>query len=526
MPASAVAMAPNARRGKIGDWGLVLLGILTSVFIVSFGLVNILKFRMFSPTCFGWQFFYMYPKLAALQNPFTIFIPPEFNIFILLAPINYLLAFVYSLKPNPEVLLVFQEAIMAAGAIPIYLIAKENLKAGSLALAFSVSYLLHPYITTGAILGYTPLTLGMPLFLYAFYYLEKKAFGRFVLFVLLANLAKVDATAMTIIMGTILFFSKTKKKYGITCLIIGTAILAASAALSLTYLHAIHRHFPVGLLHFNQYGNTLVDVLRYSLNNFMSTINNFFNPGTMLYSIFLNLPNIFSLLSPVNLLPVILEVMYVLIRNQLSTGHFLILTFVFWGAIYGIKKIIKFINYIFCKCNVRPPEYSFLAGILSILIITTTLLQHYYIKPKFDFANKLGPVPFSRDFDFGYYSPNRHIQLGRALLKLIPAGSSCLTTQSLAPHLGRCKYLGLVAPYVLSEGYHWGYVFVDLYGDDFSPMDRNQALSYLRQLITKNKYGVVACTDGWVLFKQSYVSDKNASLLNQLNKLLADEKKN
>jgi len=463
---------------------------------------------------------HIYPKLANFGNPVNMFVLAEFNILIFLAPINYLLSFVYKIIPRPEALLIFQEIIMAVGAVPIYLVARDNLKDIFLAVSISMAYLLHPIITVGGILGYTPLSLGMPFFLFALYYLDKENLNKFTLFIILANLSKIDNAVITIIMGMVLVFSKNKKKYGKISLKIGIITFSVMALATFIYLKVVNRSFPVGLVHFNNYGNNFSDALRYSLNNPLSILHNYFNSGNMLYSIFLFLPNIFSLFSPINLLPVIPETIYVLIRNQHSTGHFLILAFVFMGSIYGLKRIIRVISYIFNRYNMIWLNQILLARVFAVLIITPVLIQHYYIKPTFDFSNKLGPIPFTHDFNFHYYNLDKHSQIGQRLLKNIPLQATCLTLQSLAGHLGACKHIAPLANYVISENYNWDYVFVDLYKDDLYHISKIQFFTYLKNLIMSEKYGVVVFNDGWVLLKLGYVSTQNVYLLDQIERLI------
>ena len=513
-------MPEAIRKKETRDYGLITVFIFIFVFIFSFALINILKFRAFSSTSFGWAYMHVYPKLANFSNPFDIFILPEFNILIFLAPLNYLLAFVYNIVPKPEVLLVFQEIIMAVGAVPIYLIARDNLKGTFLAVSIALAYLLHPIITTGGMLGYTPLALGMPFFLFALYYLEKENLGKFTLFIILANLSKIDNAVITIIMGVVLILSKKKKKYGQVSLKIGIITFSTMAIITLIYLKMVNRSFPVGLVHFNNYGNNFSDALSYSLSNPLSIFRNLFNHGNMLYSIFFVLPNIFSFLSPLNLFPIIPEMAYVLIRNQHSTGHFMILAFVFVGSIYGLKKMIRFISPILNWFKMTWLNHALLARVLAVLILIPFLIRHYYIKAEFDFSSKLGPVPFTRDFYFGYYNLDEHSLVGNRLLKMVPLGATCLTLQSLAGHMGRCRYIAPLESCVISEDYAWEYVFVDLYKDDLYHISKEKFLLYLRQLITQGKYGVMVFDDGWVLLKRGYALDKNKYLLNQVNQLI------
>jgi uncharacterized membrane protein len=94
--------------------------------------------------------------------------------------------------------------------VPIYLLAKNHLRNTYLALVFSLSCLLQPVLTTGAMLGFIPPSFGLLFILCAFYYLEKENLNRFLFFIILANMSKIDAVVMTLILGLILGYSKNR----------------------------------------------------------------------------------------------------------------------------------------------------------------------------------------------------------------------------------------------------------------------------------------------------------------------------
>ena len=507
-------------RYRNRDYLVIFVLIMIAIFVASFGFVNILKFRRFSTDSFGYSYPYAYLKITEFRSFSEMYILPEYPITShFFAPLNYLLAFIYRLFPRPEALLAFQNVFLASGALPVYLLTRKRLGSTYLAVAFSLAYLLHPIVTTGAVLGYIPLALGLPFLLFAFYYLEKGDFKKFIIFIILANLSKIDVVLMTLILGIILSFSKERKRYGKAILKISLIWLIVAITACFIYLKSINRPFPVGMVHFDQYGDSITDALRYALGHPISIMKNMFNRGNMLIYAFSRLPNVFAFFSPLYLLPVIAEVGYALIRDQFSSGHFLILAFVFTGAIYGAERIINIIQ----RAVIKFKKNDFLLrNLLATFILIPALLQHYYVQPKSNFSENLGPLPFTKGFSLKHYNLTKHAHIGHKLLKMIPDEASCLAPEFLVPHLGRCRYFGLFDKYVIKRNYEWDYIFVDLYIHSYHNLGKTEYYLKLKHALTQDNYGAVAFEDEWLLLKKNYKKDKNAEVIKHIEKLLLD----
>ncbi len=501
------------------DLYLSAIIILTAIFIAAFSVLNIAKFRIFSVTSFGWVLPFMYKKLAALHNPFSLFVLPEYNLVLFFAPINYLVAFIYGIFAVPEILLVLQVLIMASGAIPLYLIALGRLRCEYLAFAFSFAYLLHPVISTGALLGYIPLSMGLPFLLWAFYYLEKARMRKFVFFIMLANLTKIDVVLMNAILALVLSFSKEKKEYGRAIFKICIIWLVIAALFGFFYLKFINKLFPIGLLHFDKYGDRMGDVFRYVMDNSGLILNNLFNQRNMLLSMLVFLPNSFALFAPYFLLPIFPEIIYILIRNQHSSGHFPALAFVFFASIYGIDNFFRFFFMVFKREKFKI--YSL--RLMSFLIVGFALCRYYYIPQKSDFGERLGPLPFTAQFDPNFYKFFQHAAIGEEIIKVIPAGSSCLTLQSIGFHLDKCESVGVFNRYFIASRIVWDYILVDLLKEDFYQISKEDYFLKLKSFILDEDYGVMRFEDGWLLLKKGYKGQDKLSVCGIIDNLLHEK---
>lgn len=487
------------------------------IFIVIFSLVNIAKFKAFYSTVFGWPYIHFYPKLARGESMFSAAALPEYLIVTyIFAPINYILAFIYGLFPHPEALFIFETVIMAAGAVPIYLLSRTVIKNNYLAFVISLSYLLHPVITSGAMLGYIPFSMALPFFLWSFYYLEKRDLGKFTIFIILANSAKIDAVLMGLILGILLYFSKEKNKFGKRILKINFFWLITALALCFFYLKASGRSFPVGILHFDKYGNTLQDTLSYVAKSPGLIFNNLFNESNMFASLFLGLPAIFVLLSPLFLVPIVPEAIFILTRNQHSSGHFLILAFVFAGSIYGIASFLFYIQrFIIKKLKVNMAVRHLPEIVLASVILIFALARHYYIQPKCGF--NLGPMPLARNFSLGLLYPAPRTELLCQFLNKIPSEATCLTSQTLVPHLGRCKKIAIFSREVISANYDWDYILLDLKADDLYHIRKEDFLLTLKDIISSHSYGVEDFEDGVLLLRKGWKREKNGEIIKFIN---------
>jgi uncharacterized membrane protein len=101
-------------------------------------------------------------------------------------PILALFAPLWWVVPSPALLLVVQPFALASGVFPVLWLARRHLASERLALALAAAYLLYPWVAWGALNDFHPVTLAVPLLLYAFWFLDGGRLGWFALFAVLA----------------------------------------------------------------------------------------------------------------------------------------------------------------------------------------------------------------------------------------------------------------------------------------------------------------------------------------------------
>lgn len=116
-------------------------------------------------------------------------------------PILFLLLPFYSLYQSPITLLVLQSVFLGLGGLPLYHLARDELKSDFAGVVFSLSYLLYPPIQGVNWFDFHPECL-LPLFLFtAFYYFKKNNFYRYFLFLVLALMCKETVSTITVFLG-------------------------------------------------------------------------------------------------------------------------------------------------------------------------------------------------------------------------------------------------------------------------------------------------------------------------------------
>ena len=106
-------------------------------------------------------------------------------------PILVLLAPLWWLWPGPELLLVVQAVAVAAGALPVFWLARKHIRSAktgsdSAAAALAAAYLLSPPVQWLTVSDFHPVALACPLLLFAWWHLDE---GRLWAFALLAAAA-------------------------------------------------------------------------------------------------------------------------------------------------------------------------------------------------------------------------------------------------------------------------------------------------------------------------------------------------
>lgn len=108
----------------------------------------------------------------------------------------------YALAPSAYTLVVVQVLLLASGAIPVYLIAKERIGSPWAGVAFAAAYLLYPTTQFMAMAGpFQPRIPGLVGFLWAFWFLQRRQLLPYLAALFLAMLSRTDAALVVLAFG-------------------------------------------------------------------------------------------------------------------------------------------------------------------------------------------------------------------------------------------------------------------------------------------------------------------------------------
>jgi uncharacterized membrane protein len=122
----------------------------------------------------------------------------------------------YWLGAGPHFLYLVETLALAAGAIPIWLLARDRLANGWLALGLSTAYLLNPSIEWVNWWHFHPDALAVTPLLFAYWLATKKRWGWFTVAALAALMCKEDAALALIGLGAVLAIRGSRREGGAT----------------------------------------------------------------------------------------------------------------------------------------------------------------------------------------------------------------------------------------------------------------------------------------------------------------------
>ena len=143
------------------------------------------------------------------------------------------------LWPHPSLLLVAQVVAVAAGAVPVYLLARRHLASDWAGAGFALAYLLHPATQWLVLDDFHPVALATPLLLWGFWFLDSDRLVAFAAVAALACLTKEQIGLVVAAMGLWYAFRPGRRRAGL-------AIALAGAVVSLVAVAVVVPHFAPG----------------------------------------------------------------------------------------------------------------------------------------------------------------------------------------------------------------------------------------------------------------------------------------
>lgn len=165
-------------------------------------------------------------------------------------PIILLLAPFLLIWDKAETLLILQTFLLASGAIPLFLMARDKLKNELVALTFPLVYLLSPALQAANLADFHTAPLAVPFFLFACYFAHRRSVVPFLAFAILAMLAREDMFYLAFLLGLYSLF-RLSRRVGIA--LIALSLLYGACAFTIIIPHYARETFGENYIYIARY---------------------------------------------------------------------------------------------------------------------------------------------------------------------------------------------------------------------------------------------------------------------------------
>jgi uncharacterized membrane protein len=473
-----------------------------------FGIFN----QSFWTTLYEGRFFYNNVEL--LVNPSGSFFGIHFS------PILFLILPIYALYSTPQTLLILQSFVLALGALPLFKLTLRVLKYRVVGLLFVFAYLLYPPLQGINWFDFHVQSFLPLFFLSAMYFLEKKDWKYYLLFIVLALMCEEHATFVVLFLGLFVAFqykariisALRNRNLRETPLLISVTTVMLSVAWYFMTVRIRNTFFPVNpafLSSFQASSNWSVlgvaDPMMIPLHIIFYPLQAILALG---YDSLLKISYIVILFAPLAfrsffkmryLLPIVPWFFYGLFSNYqpyyviFNQYPAYVISFIFVAAVYAI-------------CDNKMPSLKALRKYLLVIVLFSVL--------SFAFVSPLSPIVTMLS-DSGLKPITPRDQLIHEILAYVPPNASIITHNNLFPHVSS-RINAYVAPTI---GPIWNgnpsecrrftdeilakvdFVLVDIKSDPF-------AGSVVFSLMQENHgFRAFVSADGVILFKKNYTGN-------------------
>ncbi len=391
---------------------------------------------------------------------------------ILFAPFYYIWS-------DPRMLLLLQTVIVGIGSFYLYFFAQSILKNKNLALLIAFTYLMYSPLENSILFDFHAVTVATTFLIASFYYLEKKKYIFFSLFLILACLSKEEIWLIASLFGLYILLKKPFKKIGFIMTVVSFAIFYFLVDFAIPHSKGT-QHFA--LSYYSDFGDKPSNVIRNILLNPIKTFGILFQQEQLSY--------VFKLLLPLGFLPLLFpaaiifaapDLLIDLLSNN-SNAHQIyyqytapITPFLFIASIYGVFHFLK-------KFPKIPPL------VIGLYLFITTIFSAYTLgplpqslKPNIDMLIK--PLWYAHDID--------------KFLSQIPKSYSIAATNNLGSHLSRRQKI-----FTIPVGVEKADIVAFLLNDPFAQPSLKQQKAMAEDLKTKedDKYTLLYEEKDFIVF--------------------------
>jgi len=490
-PVGESGLPPSSRAAQ---WILIILMVIYCVF---FGWLAVIRHQTFGSsamdmgytdqvvwnTLHGRMFRFSTLENAQIDLPLEQFrrtdILLAYHVELLLAPLSLL----YLIWSDLRMLLLAQVLIIALGAWPVYLLARDHLRNAWAGLAFALAYLLAPATQGATLADFHTSSLMMGLFVFAMYAARHRCWRVYLITISICLLAKEDISLSVLMLGGWLFLVRREWRVGLVTMALGLGWFFMCSLVILPHYNGLtgspfmHRLAIFG------------PTLRESLANFIAEpallLRWLIQPEIVTYLRgLLASGGYLSFLSPLTLAiaaPLVAINIFSAWNWTYSGGeHYsaMILPIVIVSAIYGMGRLAKWVA--------RWPRLRHDQVVLGLSLMMLAISGSQYIRQ--------GIWPFSSRFSAPRMT--EHDRVGHSVISQIPPEASVSAQSNLYPHVSQRERAYFYPAINGAE-----YILLDAAGVTY-PLSVDGLFFDAQQLMRSGEYGVVEARDGYLLLQR------------------------
>jgi uncharacterized membrane protein len=393
-------------------------------------------------------------------------------------PILGLFAPLWWIFPTPLLLVVVQVLALAVGALPVYWLGRRHLGSGFAALGCALAYLLYIPVAWNAVADFHPVTLAVPLLLFAVWFLDS---DRLVPFAVCAGLALLTNELMGLNIGALglwYAFARGRRRSGLV--VAGVGFLWTAFCLKVV-VPAFSGESSVFYDRFETVGGSPSGILKTA----------FTDPGTLLTE-----------------LTTWEDVRYLIFL-------FVPLLFLFLGSSLALVAVPQLaLNLLASFESSTLPQYQYGAGAVPYLVAATVFglakLSKTRLRPVFAFVvascagltlAAIAPSPGVDRYMLADREPAARLEALREAVALVPDDAAVSSTNRLGGQLSARRHI-----YSFPIRAEAGWVLVDR-RDPWLSVSREQDdpaafKSYVAQLERDGRFQLVSSRNGVLVYRR------------------------
>jgi uncharacterized membrane protein len=365
--------------------------------------------------------------------------------------------------PSPDLLLVTQALAVAAGAWPVFLLARKHLRSQRAGPGFALAYLLYPATGWLTLNEFHPVALATPLLLYAFWYLDNDRLLAFALCAVAAAACKEEIGLVAAGFGVWYAIGRRRWLAGTAIAGLGLAWSAIAIAVVIPHFHAAGESDFYG--RYSEVGGSAGGIVKTAFTHPLRIVDAAFSERDLRYLLELTAPlAALCVLAPLVLVAALPELAINLLSatTTQTSIHFhytagLIPPLVI-AAVFGAKRLGRW------------------AVPVAALVVLAALVGNY----------RLGPIPGWRHvpggetFQATAARVTDHDRIAERALALIPKSAVVSATNTLGAHLSARRRI-LSFPFVQDATWIAADETQPGYADRYAPVPTAVELAALRR---------------------------------------------